>query len=472
MRVCFLANFGKTVFYDGIGRALKARGHQVTWVTPSPRWNAHLIEGGVDPSDILTLSDFRKEWEGDAEITREDEARLARLELADKLTVNDMIAMDRALRLMPSQRARAYLNAVERECRAFFDRVKPDLVLGEMTWGWENMAGSVARHMGIGQFCFSSVRFPSERIAFSDRYQDEFLFPVRDAAPEDRAEAERLVDAFRARPTKPLYEITNSRIPTFRSLWLDEARALLAGHERGNPQARSLLSRLTSRGAMVINLIRQRYSPTFEAIPPEPRKPFVLVLLHVQPESTIDAYASHHTDQIDNIAMIARSLPATHEIYVKEHPSAAGDRGRDYYRRLKAIPGVRLIPPRSDTFTLMRDAWLVASVAGSASYEAGLLGVPAVAMTPLFFADLLITPTLTPKNEDPISLKAKVDAYLAIPEIERRERAVRLIQNVLRCSFPALVSDPYSNPACLDPENLEKLADGIEAVQAQRLKAA
>jgi hypothetical protein len=85
-------------------------------------------------------------------------------------------------------------------------------------------------------------------------------------------------------------------------------------------------------------------------------------------------------------------------------------------------------------------------------------------MVPLFFGDLMITPALTPKAESVQSLKGKVDAYLSLTDDERRERAVRLVAHVLRCSFPAVVSDPASFPPCLEPDNLERLADGIEAV--------
>jgi hypothetical protein len=472
MRVCFLANFGKTVFYDGLGGALRGRGHDIVWMTPSRRWNARLAEGGVAADSLLDFSAFEAEWRADEPLDPADEVRLAGLEARVDLSMNDMIAMDRALRLLPPNRARRYLAMVERESRAFLDRTRPDLVLGEATWGWEVMAGAVARDLGIGQFCFSSVRFPSERIGFSDGYRDQTLFPVREALPEDHVEAARLVDAFRARPTKPLYEASNAALPIFRPHWLDEAKALLSGAERGNPQARSLSSRVVSRGAMLGNVLVKRMRPPFEAPPPAPRKPFVLCPLHMQPESTIDAYGSAHTDQIDNIAMLARVLPSTHEIYVKEHPSAAGDRGPSYYDRLKRIPGVRLIEPGADTFTLMREAWLVVSVAGTACYEAGLLGVPAATMAPLFYGDLLITRNLTPKAESVRSLKAMVEAYTAIPEAERRERAVTLIAEVLRCSFPALVSDPATTPACMDPDNLERLADGVEGLQRLRVGAA
>lgn len=466
MRICFLANFGKTLFYDGVGRTLRERGHDIVWMTPSARWNARLIEGGLDPEDLLDLGAFSSDWERGSPLGAEEEARLAALEARLDISVNDMIAMDRALRHMSHGKARAYLAMVERQTRAFLEKTRPELVLGEATWGWELMAGAVARDLNIGQFCFSSVRFPSERVAFSNGYRDQRLFPVRGPLETDRPEAERLVDSFRARPVKPLYEASNAALPTFRPHWLSEAKALLAGAERGNPQARSLGSRVLSRGVMLGNLVRQRIAPPFEQVPSAPRKPFALVLLHVQPESTIDAYGSAHVDQVDNVAMLARVLPATHEIYVKEHPSAAGDRGGDYYEQLKRIPGVRLIHPRADTFSLMREAWLVLSVAGSACYEAGLLGVPAATMAPLFFSDLMIAPQLILKAESVRSLGQKIETFNAMPDATRRDRAVTLVADVLRCSFPAIVSDPASNPACMQPENLSRLADGIEQLHA------
>lgn len=470
MRICFLANFGKTLFYDGIARALRERGHEVFWITPSSRWTEMLEGSSAAEEGVLDLAPFESEWRSPVPLSADDEARLARLELAVDLSVNDMIVMDRALRDLSPGTARRYLAMVEARVRPFLERTRPDLVLGEQTWGWEIMTGAVARDIGLEMLCFSSVRFPSDRIAFSDWYRDERLHPLRDAQPDDIEEATRLVDAFRARPARPVYEISNSRLPTLRSHWLDEARALLSGAERGNPQARSLAARVRSRSAMLRNLLLQRWAPPFTDLPPQPRKPFVLVLLHVQPESTIDVYGSAHVDQIDNVAMLSRVLPASHEIYVKEHPSAAGDRGPDYYKWLMRIPGVRLVPPSADTFSLIREAWLVVSVAGTACYEAGLLGVPAATMAPLFFQDLLITPSLTPKAESVQSLAAKADAYRRVPEPVRRERAITLVAHVLRCSFPAVVSDPASHPPCMEPKNLNLLADGIEMLSNYRTK--
>ena len=444
------------------------RGETISWITPSSRWNTLLIEGGARLDLLLDLSQVEDRWEEGGSLAPEGRDYLSTIERAAGVSINEMILMDRALREMPHDKARRYLLAVARAVETFLTATRPDVVLGEATWGWEILTGAIARKLGIRQYGLSTARFPSERVAFWDGHRDETVFPLRHAEPEDRQDAERLVDAFRLKPKKPLYEVSNAKLPLVRRHWIDEALALISSAERRNPAARSLPARVVSRGRMLINTLRQRLHPAFEEVPPEPRAPFVLCLLHVQPEASIDVLGSYHRDQVDNIEALARSLPSTHDIYVKEHPSAVGDRSPDYYRRLKRIPQVRLIPPGADTFSLIREAWLVFAVTGTACYEAGLLGVPAVTAAPLLFADVTVDARFTPKAETLVSLQEKVAAYRAQSPETHRQRAIDMVAHILRCSFPAIVSDPASDPRCMEPENLKRLADGIGALYRYR----
>jgi hypothetical protein len=149
---------------------------------------------------------------------------------------------------------------------------------------------------------------------------------------------------------------------------------------------------------------------------------------------------------------------------VKEHPSGLGCRSLADYRRFKQIPGVRLIDPNADTFSLIRRAWLVASVSGTACFEAGVLGVPAITFAPMYFAGVLAAPVIDPKSLSPTALAEVAAAYGSRSDDEKRAAAEHLIANILASSTPALVSDPISNPACMGAENLEALAQAIETL--------
>src|SRR5690606_14631785 len=107
-------------------------------------------------------------------------------------------------------------------------------------------------------------------------------------------------------------------------------------------------------------------------------KKYILVTLHKQPESSIDVLAAGHSNQMEAVRALSRSVSACTEIWVKEHSNAIGDRSLSWYRHLKMIPGVRLIEPYANTFELIRGAEGVISASGTVCFEAGLLGVPAI----------------------------------------------------------------------------------------------
>lgn len=115
---------------------------------------------------------------------------------------------------------------------------------------------------------------------------------------------------------------------------------------------------------------------------PDFSAPFVYLALHFQPERTTSPQGDMFVDQVLMIETIAASLPDGWFLYVKEHPMQWWMRGsRDparymnvrysgYYLRVANIPRVKLIPPETDTFTLMQKARAVATVTGTVGFEA------------------------------------------------------------------------------------------------------
>jgi len=71
--------------------------------------------------------------------------------------------------------------------------------------------------------------------------------------------------------------------------------------------------------------LRRRFNMNvFKGFPPHSsvgEGPFCLYASHTQPESSIDVAGSYFADQIALINFISRSLPVSHELYVKIHPT-------------------------------------------------------------------------------------------------------------------------------------------------------
>jgi hypothetical protein len=105
----------------------------------------------------------------------------------------------------------------------------------------------------------------------------------------------------------------------------------------------------------------------------------------MQPEVTTTLHAPAYLDQVNLLEVIARSLPISARIYVKDHPVMVGCRPRTYYRRLARLPNVRIIDPRASSQGLIRDALLTITITGTAAWEAAAMGKSAVLMAPTLF---------------------------------------------------------------------------------------
>ena len=126
----------------------------------------------------------------------------------------------------------------------------------------------------------------------------------------------------------------------------------------------------------------RHFSP-FETSPPNER--YVLYPLHHQPESSVDVFGSLNSNQLALIDTVSRLLPVTHRLWVKEHKGAIGDRSLGWLRQVKALPNVRLIDPFRDIFSLLTRRRPGMTVTGTVAYEAALLGVPSLGLSPIFF---------------------------------------------------------------------------------------
>lgn len=113
--------------------------------------------------------------------------------------------------------------------------------------------------------------------------------------------------------------------------------------------------------------------------------PYVAFFLHYQPEENTCPNAGIFANQYLCILSLLRSLPENVMIYVKEHPhqfmshmQGQTKRIKEFYDDLAAIPRVKLINFRMDSFSLMSNAMAVATVAGTAGWEAAVKGKPVI----------------------------------------------------------------------------------------------
>lgn len=100
---------------------------------------------------------------------------------------------------------------------------------------------------------------------------------------------------------------------------------------------------------------------------------FLLYPLHFHPESSTSVNASAYLDEYEVIRNIAFNLPAGTMLYVKDHLSAFGFPPVHFYRRVAALPNVRLLPPTAPTKRLIRESAGVVTLTSTVGYEALLM---------------------------------------------------------------------------------------------------
>lgn len=105
---------------------------------------------------------------------------------------------------------------------------------------------------------------------------------------------------------------------------------------------------------------------------PDFQKNFVYFPLHYQPELTTEVLGGIFVDQALAIERLHDMLPDDWFIYVKDYPrlQTAIMRPPKFFDRLKALPKVRMVHQKVNTYDLIKHSKFVATITGSAGWEA------------------------------------------------------------------------------------------------------
>ncbi len=130
--------------------------------------------------------------------------------------------------------------------------------------------------------------------------------------------------------------------------------------------------------------MRKEYSSATSL--PDYSRPFLYVPLNYQPERTSSPQGGFFVDQLLMVEILSACLPSDWLIYVKEHPAQWMHRGPDFfsyrykgfYQSLATLKNVRLVPMDTSTYTLMSKAVVVATVTGTAGFEAVMRSKPVI----------------------------------------------------------------------------------------------
>lgn len=107
--------------------------------------------------------------------------------------------------------------------------------------------------------------------------------------------------------------------------------------------------------------------------------PFVYFGLHMQPEKSTSSWGGKYADQALALEHLSAILPKDWKIYVKENPKQTYFmRNPEFFRRLERIPNLEFLSPKYNTYDLIKNSKICATITGTIGWEAITGGKPAI----------------------------------------------------------------------------------------------
>ncbi len=117
---------------------------------------------------------------------------------------------------------------------------------------------------------------------------------------------------------------------------------------------------------------------------------FIFFPLIVDPERSLLIEAPFHTNLIELITHIVKSLPIGYKLYVKEHP---GMNTRDwrtvsFYKQIMSLPNVKMIHPLISTTDILQKCSLVITLGSTSGFEAAFYGKNTITFVDTLYSSL------------------------------------------------------------------------------------
>jgi len=186
---------------------------------------------------------------------------------------------------------------------------------------------------------------------------------------------------------------------------------------------------VASHARMVRNsmLLRGTYKPL------EPGQRVVYYPLHVPADVALTLRAPHYLDQLSLVDYLARIVPASHRLVIKEHPAQVGALDA---RRLRDLlvrhDNLALLPPTVNNYDALAACDLVVSINSKSGAEALILGRPVLVLGDAFYGDSGLVTQVRNAADLPAALRDALDKPLA----PAKDDVERFFSRVWRATAP------------------------------------
>ena len=219
-----------------------------------------------------------------------------------------------------------------------------------------------------------------------------------------------------------------------------------------------------------ISKLRSNLKKEYEKLQsaPDLDKKFIYAPLNYQPERTTSPDGDMFADQILMVEMLSAVLPEGFTIYVKEHPSQWWMRSRinyscirykGYYERLARIKNVKLIPVGTHSLSLINKSVAVATVTGSAGWEAIFISKPVLVFGYPWYRDC--HGVFMVKDAD--SCKEALDAIARGYQVDQQ----KVINYLKSFDESAIRYIPFKEMAVDTDERVQEIFNWLKSINAE-----
>jgi len=176
--------------------------------------------------------------------------------------------------------------------------------------------------------------------------------------------------------------------------------------------------------------------------------PYVVFLLHYQPEETTIPRGGAFSQQLNAILKLRSMLPVRTRILVKEHMAtfrlplslAISARSHDFYQAIASMPATHLVPMARDTFELVDNSLAVATITGSVGLEALCRGKKVIVFGDANYKNFSGVIRLDTVDVNSFDLSAALDAPVHDPSTTKDD-----LIDELHCSIGRMIEDNELN---------------------------
>lgn len=188
-------------------------------------------------------------------------------------------------------------------------------------------------------------------------------------------------------------------------------------------------------------------------------KRFVFYPLHAEPESSLQVASPEYFFQLGAIASLARDLPAGYFLVVKETYQTYGRRPANFYDQIREFKNVILLDMLELGLEVVRKAEAVATITGTAGFEAAIMGKPVISFGRHNQFNILPHVDVVDREED-LALALRQALLEPFDTDKAKLDGARFLQAVIENSFDMAAYD-INNPEIVPPEILEAACDRL-----------